>query len=129
MIQNMKSSVLIIDSKTPGTAPAEGIARIIIWSRHERMQRAIKTGAIFFGLAIGAAFIPLLHFVLVPAFLLATPIAAYLAYGQESVISGGNARCPDCGNEFELARTKPAFPLNDLCTHCRREVRIRLHEE
>lgn len=103
-----------------------GIARVETWEQPERLQRALKIGGILFGLAVLSVFLPGLHWILVPSLLLATPIVAWKTYSQESVVMGGGGPCPKCGAEFQLARAKNVFPMNDLCTKCSSNVRVEI---
>jgi hypothetical protein len=59
------------------TKKSKGKLRIQHWDQQERIARAFKWFGLFFGLAIVCIFIPLLHFILVPSFLIATPIVTF----------------------------------------------------
>lgn len=106
-----------------------GIVQIQNWTQRERSMRALKFGAMTFGFAVVSILIPLLHFFLVPSFLLATPIVAYLTYGVESTVLGGTGICPLCQKSFIIAKTTPKFPLNDICDVCKNSVKIKLKNE
>lgn len=49
----------------------------------QRMQLALKKFGIFFGLGIISVFIPVLHFFLVPLFLLLSIVVSIKTYGKE----------------------------------------------
>ncbi|MCM2277621.1 MAG: hypothetical protein NDJ89_06050 [Oligoflexia bacterium] len=95
------------------------------WTRRERMLRALKFGGGSWGLALVSVFLPLLHFVLVPAFLIAGPLVAFFVFNQESLVLGGKGKCPHCGGDFSIRRGAPRFPISDLCTRCQRTVLVR----
>lgn len=103
---------------------AEGLVSVQTWDQPQRMKRALKTLGICWGLMIATIFVPVLHFILVPAFFLAGPIASYILYQQTSAIKGGVSKCPDCGSELPIAASADRWPLNDICTQCRAAVTI-----
>ena len=101
-----------------------GVIRIQDWNKKERMFRAFKFGGMCWGAALVAVFIPLLHFILVPGFLIAGPIVAYFIAGQESRVLGGEGICPSCHAPLILAPAGLHFPISDLCTRCQSSVKI-----
>jgi hypothetical protein len=101
-----------------------GEVRIAFWDKKKRMFRALRIWAIFWGGAIVAVFIPLMHFILVPALLLVGPIAAYFVSKQESAILGGQGICPNCQAPLEIAQAKYQFPMEDLCSKCQGPLKI-----
>lgn len=103
---------------------SKGTVRIQHWNRHDRLVRAAKFGGASLGLAIVSVFIPLLHFVLVPLFLLATPFVFSLTFNRESAVLGGEGACPKCGEPFTVAKGPNKFPLKDLCTRCYGAVEV-----
>jgi hypothetical protein len=94
------------------------------WSPRVRLIRALKFLGICWGAMVIAVFIPILHFILVPAFFVAGPIVAAIIYQQTSVVLGGFGICPYCGEEMSIVRSRDRWPLDDLCDHCRRTVAI-----
>jgi hypothetical protein len=96
------------------------------WDAQMRMRRALKIWGTCWGIAVVTVFIPGMHFILVPSFLLGGPIAAYRVYQQTSTVLGGTGVCPSCGQEFKIARSKPKWPINDVCDHCRDAVIVSL---
>jgi hypothetical protein len=117
-----KVDVLFVDAT--GEKRSAGRVTQIFWDQKERMKRALKAGGIFFGLAIVCIFLPLVHFVLVPLFLLATPLVATYIYGQTQIIVGGEGVCPECQAPFEVAGTSRDLPLDDLCGKCHKTVKV-----
>jgi len=103
---------------------SSGLIRIKNWSKEERTKRAMKIGGILFGIGIVSVLIPLAHFVLVPAFIIASPIVAWIFFGQTSAVLGGTGTCPNCKKDIKIAQTKNVFPINDICAHCYRALVI-----
>jgi hypothetical protein len=95
-----------------------------VWDKKERTKRALKALGMTWGLAIVSVLIPILHFILVPLFILAGPIVFSWIAGQEQVILGGKGTCPECGKEFEIVRTAVKWPISDICNHCQAELKI-----
>lgn len=108
---------------TPG-AMTTGQIRVQHWSPPQRLSRALKLGTACWSGAAIAILIPFLHFLLVPALLIAGPIVAFIIYGQESVILGGEGLCPNCNATLPIARTSYEFPVSDLCSKCQYAVKI-----
>ncbi|MCC7442572.1 MAG: hypothetical protein IT285_13120 [Bdellovibrionales bacterium] len=123
-IRTAPVSLFLLDE--PDQRPTNGTIRIQDWNRRARILRAIRLGAGCWGLGLAAVLLPLLHFILVPALLLAGPIVALLASRQDSVLLGGEGICPKCGAPVKIERAAPRFPLKDLCTACQRALRIEL---
>ena len=111
--------VLIADTRR-----AAGEVRIQHWGRPARLMRAAKALAALWGLALLSVVIPLAHFVLVPAFFIAGPIAAFRRLRQESGILGGEGACPACGRRMIIEAHVDEWPSFDICEACRASVRI-----
>ena len=101
-----------------------GEIRVQDWNPRERAVRALKSGAACWMAALVSIIIPLLHFVLVPGFLIAGPILAYVVFGQEKVVLSGEGTCPKCREILPIARSAYRFPISDLCTRCQCSVKI-----
>lgn len=110
-------------------ATTQGQIRIQDWNQRERTLRALKFGGACWGAALVSIIIPLLHFLLVPVFLLAGPIVAFIVMGQKSVVLGGEGICPKCQAFLPIARAALRFPISDLCTCCQSSVKIESQEE
>lgn len=102
----------------------QGKAYLRSWNQKERLWRGGKGWLGAWLIGVVAVFLPILHFVLVPLFALLGPFAGFYFYSQTSVILGGVGECPSCGKELEIAKSKPQWPLEDLCLHCRESVTI-----
>lgn len=95
------------------------------WTRH----RASRLGFRWcLGAWVGALIalpIPLLHFVAVPACLLAGPPLGYVMYrfyrGSVEIISGA-AKCPACQGEWQLVRQTVDWPHHLRCPQCSMEL-------
>jgi len=90
----------------------------------QRWLRAVKMGGICWGLALLSVLVPVLHFVLVPGFLLAGPIAAWLAWRRTESLLGGEVDCPKCGQTYDVGTGGVQWPLQAQCDGCRTTVRL-----
>ncbi len=92
-------------------------------------RRAFRLGMKWCGAAwLGALItlpVPLLHFVAVPACLLAGPPLGYVMYrfyrGSTEIISG-NGKCPACQYEWELVKKTVDWPRLMNCPKCNAEL-------
>jgi hypothetical protein len=96
------------------------------WDPKGRTKRALKTLGIFWGLAIAAVFLPLVHFVLVPLLVLTGPFVAAFVYTRETMIISGTGTCPNCQKPFAITKNPLKWPLNDVCGECHNSVEINL---
>lgn len=89
----------------------------------DRLRRAFVAGGACFGAAIAAVFLPVLHFILVPALLIATPFVFAGRLHEPVTVLGGHGACPACGHEQELAVRGALRPRTSLrCDRCGREL-------
>ncbi len=101
-----------------------GEVRIKTFNQKERIVRGLKFLGIFWGSAIFAVFIPMLHFILVPLLFLVGIIVAVFVSQTKSVVLGGESACPKCESFLPIVRSSDQWPLSDLCSHCRTTVTI-----
>ncbi len=108
-----------------GAEPAPARAAVELNPRRLRVRRALATLGTFWGLAVATAFIPVAHFVLVPACLVAGPVLAVLKLREQRTLVRLEGRCTRCGLEqtFESGgRFPPARPV--ICRDCRAELQV-----
>lgn len=99
-----------------------GIVYYKEWQVKEKARRALKAFGLMWGLAILSVAIPIAHFVLVPVFFLAGPIAALIIFSRESAILGGVGTCPDCNEIFDISKSKPQKSMKDVCSCCHHQI-------
>jgi hypothetical protein len=102
-------------------APTVGSATIQQFGRAERWRRALWDLAKWWGVAILVLFIPVAHFVLVPAFLLYGLHQFYVRATTAELVTAARGRCPDCGEDqtLDLAARWHA-PQAVTCRACHR---------
>ena len=85
---------------------------------------ALKLGGLMWALALASVLIPVAHFVLVPGFLLAGPVAAVLARRRSEVLLGGMVDCPKCHQSYDVGGGALQWPAQGQCPACRCVVRL-----
>lgn len=101
-----------------GKAEHSGQLTIRHLSKTDRTFRALKFFGIFLALAFVSVFIPVLHFVLVPAFSLSAVGSAVMLFLQAEEVAEAKGTCPYCGKETALKRAMIAKEFRDSCEHC-----------
>lgn len=107
-------------------APREGEVKIGHWDKKDRIWRSLRVLAICWTIAVGCVLVPILHFVLVPFFLIIGPVLSWAIFMESRGALGGSGICPECGREFSIVEGKLKFPFSDVCNHCRAHVEIDL---
>lgn len=106
-------------------APISGHAVLAKIPGVVRMRKAAKSYLIFLGLAVAAIFVPILHFILVPGFLLLSIFMAINAYVDGVEIANIELKCEKCNSDITLPEKRAdQYPFWVKCTHCQTEYRI-----
>jgi hypothetical protein len=79
---------------------------------------------LFWGLAVVSVLLPVVHFVLVPALLIAGPITALARYRRASGVLGGEGVCPECDALLTVESAADEWPFSEVCETCGAAVRI-----
>ena len=95
----------------------------------ERMGRAGKILGICWSLALITLFIPLAHFFLVPLFLIAGPVMAFMKYKAETVLEKAHGDCPECSKTVDII-LDPAdkLPKRTYCPDCNKPLQLLYHD-
>ena len=110
-----------------GKPASDAEADLIRRAPSERMRRATLGWGACWGLAIVAVFIPLLHFILVPALLIAGPLVARSRWNEKATVLGARGVCPGCGKPQSIALKQPAGEAMPWrCPECGRPLTLRL---
>jgi hypothetical protein len=98
--------------------------------RPERMRRAAKAWAGCWGAAIVAVFLPVLHFVLVPALLVGGPLYAMVMMRERVTVLGADGDCPMCGAaQHPRLKAGASERMEFRCEGCRRALALKLPPE
>ena len=101
-----------------------GSINIISWSKSQRSKRCVLFWTASWVAALIAVFIPLAHFFLVPAFFILGPVLGLRQLQITKQITGGTASCPACASDLKIEKCSYKWPLEELCTNCRRNITI-----
>lgn len=106
-------------------SPTTATVTIRLFEKSERMRRALKGLATFWGAAIGSIFIPVAHFLLVPGFTLYGVYTFFERLGAREVVMAAEGVCPDCGKSQRLEiGGRWHVPRHVACRYCQRALRI-----
>ena len=101
--------------------PTRGAVTIHEFDRAARMRRALAALGKWWAVALGCVFIPVAHFLLVPAFLAVGVWQFFQRLGTAELAADARGVCPDCGAEQALdlaARWRAPQPVT--CRQCHR---------
>ncbi len=114
---------IAVEVRGQGGLKSSGTLQIASLTDRARFKRATKTSAILFGLAVACLPIPPIHWVLVPAFLIAAIVSFFIRIGTDELLDGQIA-CPKCQGSFELESQPPAWPLDLTCHKCKAQLTV-----
>lgn len=92
----MSEQSLRVRLSFPGEPATTATATVHEWTPLERARRTVFGLGLMWGLAGVSIFLPILHFVLVPGFLLAGPLVAILQFTETRRIKSMKGSCPRC---------------------------------
>lgn len=108
---------------------AAATVRVRGHDRRDRMRRAALGLGACWGAAILAVFLPVLHFILVPALIVAGPLVLLSQLRQHVTIVDVEGPCPACGAAIREKLNRDArLPIELRCEQCRRALQVRLPE-
>lgn len=110
-----------------GAEPSPVFVTVTRPSPGQRLARAARGAGIFWAVAAGCVFLPVLHFVLVPTFLLVGGVAGMRHLRDMEVVARVHGACPRCGHEQDFAagnRLTPTWSLD--CPTCHNTLTLTL---
>lgn len=113
------------------TAPGHGERPVRVtevhWSAAARRRRAVQAAVPAFAAALVGAFIPVLHFLLVPGLLIGGAVAALRRWRIVDQVTLAQGVCPACGTGVTRDLDVASAPeIWTLCPACQGRLRIRL---
>lgn len=109
----------------PGKDDSPATVNLRRRNRRDRLAAVVKTWAICWLAAVAAVFLPLLHFILVPALFLGGPVYALAQYQEHTTLLGGTGPCPACGAAIKLTQKRRAVATVALrCDACGRPLQL-----
>lgn len=103
---------------------------VVVRDRPARIRRALVGLAATWGCAIAAVFLPVLHFILVPALLLGGPFVALQRLSERVTVLEVRGDCPGCGTpQRQVLNTPARTGIEFRCESCRRAIGVELPDE
>lgn len=91
----------------------------------DRLKRAVVRLFAFWAAAFVAIFIPLAHFVLVPAFLITGIVMAIGAYRTQQAMNGAQGVCPVCQDDINIVlEASDQLPKWTYCPDCNAPLQL-----
>ncbi|WP_455209430.1 hypothetical protein [Kaarinaea lacus] len=98
---------------------------ITLYDDKDRMQRALKRLGLFWLLSIGSIPIIFAHWILVPGFFIAGPIAAMMVYRMGQAFDHASGQCPSCNEHITVKlEAKDTLPKWTYCPSCNNSIQI-----
>jgi hypothetical protein len=104
----------------------EGLLYMHILDEHQRTMRAAKIWGIMWLFALFSLPVFIVHFVLVPGFLIAGPVMAAKRYRVTEIPDHISGNCPSCKKELTLgAANLDRLPIRAPCPACGKILLLR----
>lgn len=120
----MTTETIDIQASTGEPNYTYGKAIIHHFNKNEKIQRALKKMAMFWGASLLAILLPVVHFVLVPLLFVLGIFFFFQVMKTDGEVLGGNITCPSCQTEATLQPDLLQWPLKEICQNCARVLRI-----
>ena len=114
---------VIIESDDIST---EGQLYTQLLDEQQRMMRAAKIWGLMWLFMLFSLPVFILHFVLVPGFLIAGPVMGARRYGVTELPDHIGGNCPSCNKEFNLGSASfGRMPVRVMCPECGKILLLR----
>lgn len=102
-----------------------GSVHATVYEASDRLKRAVVRLLSLWAAAAISIFIPLAHFVLVPAFLIAGIVMAIAAYRTDRALNHAQGVCPVCQEEITIPmEASDQLPKWTYCPKCNAPLQI-----
>ena len=113
-----------------GASLSPAVVDVTTASPGQRFARAARSAAVLWAFAVGFVFVPGLHFVLVPTFLILGLVAGLRQLRATEVVAGVHGTCPRCGREQDFTAGNRLTPIWTLdCPVCHNTLTLTLEPE
>lgn len=126
MSVNHEYIILVSSRDNRELTPTNATITRIDFDKSERIKNALKTFGFLITMAFISIFVPILHFVLVPAFFLGSFIFAMDKFGEKTRNKGGQGECPKCHQYFKVQPSKWVPRITNNCDHCHEDLEMLL---
>lgn len=106
----------------------EGYALRYDLPKSERVKRALKMLGVLWFVMFIVAFVPVLHFVLVPLFFVLGMVLATTTFLETSMVREAKINCPNCNTEIHIEKETESWPRTIRCSGCSFTLKIQAPE-
>lgn len=115
----------LVFKNSGGDKSTDALLHITVLDGADSAWRALKRLGLFWLLALVSLPIIGAHWVLVPGFFLAGPVAAVLVYRVKEIMDKATGVCPQCRESIEVKmEPKEALPKWTYCPKCNNSLHI-----
>ncbi len=97
---------------------------ITLCKKHEQFFKAFKKSSVCFIFAFITLFIPVLHFILPPVFIIIGTVLLIKEISATFHLSKSQGLCPCCHKEFEIQQQSFKDSLKIFCGFCREQLTL-----
>ncbi|MDH5644294.1 MAG: hypothetical protein OEY63_08840 [Gemmatimonadota bacterium] len=109
-----------------GDSFSTGTAVVVSFDKNARVRRAVRYALILWAIALGGAFIPVAHFLIVPVFGIAGFVILFRTLKTNRTIKAIRGTCPDCGKVQAFEHLGDSeIPREISCAGCMRTLSVR----
>lgn len=123
-IQKAEPVSVIIRSRSDLDKQSDSKIMIVGFSKTSRIMRAVKSLAVCWAISIFCILVPMLHFILVPAFFI---LGIFMFFHQMSIhcyLISGTIGCPSCRKDLNLRPAAFDWPKREICQYCRADLSV-----
>lgn len=120
----IKNLPVEISHRSKFTARYKSEIKVTDLSRRDKIKNGAKYLFLTFMIAALGAFVPVLHFVLVPGALLIGLILFYQQINFNLLRLENSIPCPDCQTSLSLKKIPFNWPMKENCMSCRAQIKI-----
>ena len=114
----LTQNVEVVVPLEPARQPVPATVEVRELASGRRAFRGARTWVLCWIAAAACVPIPILHFILVPGFLILGPILGWRASRATSLVVGGSFRCARCSAEQSIGTPEVAWPAEVSCSDC-----------
>lgn len=115
---------VVVQPRSDLDKQSESVLIVSEYLKSYRLMRALKALGICWAIALVCILVPILHFVLVPAFFLAGIFMFFMQMGIHFHLISGQIQCPSCDKDMPLKPGAFDWPKREICVNCRADLTI-----
>lgn len=116
---------VVVFKNSNGDKSTDAQLHTTVFDSKARTLRALKRLGLFWLLALASLPIIGAHWILVPGFFIAGPVAAIMAYNTKEMLDKASGVCPECRESIEVKmEPKEELPKWTYCPKCNKSLHI-----